>query len=135
MTSPPNNQEPTGARLYGYGLVRSAKYIWRGMPLGATEFLAIGWEKFLVLAAAIVLVGNMAKTVGAWLNPIKKLVEDVEEHEEKLKRDDKRITQQDSDMQMMLKCMFVLMNHDIDGNGVDKLKSTRDELQEYITNR
>ena len=38
-------------------------------------------------------------------------------------------------MQMMLKCMLVLMNHDIDGNGVDKLKATRDELQEYITNR
>ena len=103
--------------------------------MDTTEFLAIGWDKFLVLAAAIVLIGNMAKTLGAWLNPIRKLVDDVAEHEEKLKRDDKRITQQDSDMQMMLKCMFVLMNHDIDGNGVDKLKSTRDELQEYITNR
>lgn len=103
--------------------------------MDTTEFLAIGWDKFLVLAAAIVLIGNVAKTIGAWLNPIKKLVDDVADHEEKLKRDDERITKQDSDMQMMLKCMFVLMNHDIDGNGVDKLKSTRDELQEYITNR
>ena len=103
--------------------------------MDTTEFLAIGWDKFLVLAAAIVLIGNMAKTLGAWLNPVKKLVDDVAEHEEKLKRDDKRITQQENDMQMMLKCMLVLMNHDIDGNGVDKLKATRDELQEYITNR
>lgn len=105
------------------------------MPLGTIEFLGIGLDKLLVIASAVVLLGNMIKTLGVWLNPIKKLVEDVNEHEEKLKRDDKRITQQDSDMQMMLKCMFVLMNHDIDGNGVDKLKSTRDELQEYITNR
>ena len=103
--------------------------------MNTVEFLGIGLEKLLVLAAAIVLIGNMAKTVGAWLNPIKKLVEDVEAHETKLKSDDKRITQQENDMQMMLKCMLVLMNHDIDGNGVDKLKSTRDELQEYITNR
>lgn len=103
--------------------------------MDTVEFLGIGLEKLLVLAAAIVLIGNMAKTVGAWLNPIKKLVEDVEAHETKLKSDDKRITQQENDMQMMLKCMLVLMNHDIDGNGVDKLKSTRDELQEYITNR
>ena len=103
--------------------------------MGTIEFLGLSLEKLLVLAAAIVLIGNMAKTLGAWLNPVRKLVDDVAEHEEKLKRDDKRITQQDSDMQMMLKCMFVLMNHDIDGNGVDKLKATRDELQEYITNR
>ena len=103
--------------------------------MGTIEFLGLSLEKLLVLAAAIVLIGNMAKTLGAWLNPVRKLVDDVAEHEEKLKRDDKRITQQDSDMQMMLKCMFVLMNHDIDGNGVDKLKATRDELQEYSTNR
>jgi len=105
------------------------------MPLGTTEFLATGWDKLLVLAAAIVLLGNMIKTLGAWFNPLKKVVDKVDEHETKLTNDDKRITQQENDMQMMLKCMLVLMNHDIDGNGVDKLKSTRDELQEYITNR
>ncbi len=103
--------------------------------MGATEFLTAGWDKLLVLAAAIVLLGNMIKTLSGWLNPLKKIVDQVDEHETKLQNDDKRITQQDSDMQMMLKCMFVLMNHDIDGNGVDKLKATRDELQEYITNR
>ena len=103
--------------------------------MGTTEFLATGWDKLLVLAAAVVLIGNMIKTLGAWLNPIKNIVEKVDEHETKLQNDDERITKQESDMQMMLKCMLVLMNHDIDGNGVDKLKSTRDELQEYITNR
>ncbi len=103
--------------------------------MGATEFLAIGWEKLLVLAAAIVLLGNMIKTLSGWINPLKSIVDKVDDHETKLKNDDRRITQQDNDMQMMLKCMFVLMNHDIDGNGVDKLKATRDELQEYITNR
>lgn len=103
--------------------------------MGTIEFLGLSLEKLLVLAAAIVLIGNMAKTIGAWLNPVKKLVDDVADHEEKIKRDDERITKQENDMQMMLKCMLVLMNHDIDGNGVDKLKSTRDELQEYITNR
>ena len=103
--------------------------------MGTTEFLATGWDKLLVLAAAVVLIGNMIKTLGAWLNPIKSIVEKVDEHETKLQNDDERITKQESDMQMMLKCMLVLMNHDIDGNGVDKLKSTRDELQEYITNR
>lgn len=98
-------------------------------------FLSEGWERLLVLAAAIVLLGNMFKTLGAWLAPAKDLKETVEEHEKRLNRDDKRLDQQDLDNQMMLKCMFVLINHDIDGNGIDKLKSTREELQEYLTNR
>lgn len=99
------------------------------------EFLAMGWDKLLVLAAAIVLLGNMFKTLGAWVAPAKRLTETVEEHEIKLRNDDKRLNQQDADNQMMLKCLFVLINHDIDGNGIDKLKATREELQEYITNR
>ena len=100
-----------------------------------TEFLAMGWDTLLVLAAAIVLLGNMFKTLGVWFAPAKKLTEMVEDHETKLLTDHQRLDQLDGDMQMMLKCMFVLMNHDIDGNGIDKLKSTRDELQVYITNR
>lgn len=30
---------------------------------------------------------------------------------------------------------FVLTNHDITGNGIDKMKSARDELQEFLINK
>lgn len=103
--------------------------------MDTTEFLAFGWDQLLVLAAAIVLLGNMFKTLGTWFAPAKKLTDMVEDHEEKLKNDNQRLNKQDADNQMMLKCLFVLINHDIDGNGIDKLKATREELQEYITNR
>ena len=33
---------------------------------------------------------------------------------------------------MILQCLLVIINHDITGNGIDKLKSTRDKLQEYL---
>ena len=33
---------------------------------------------------------------------------------------------------MLLRCMLVIINHDITGNGIDKLKETRDELNEYL---
>ena len=99
------------------------------------EFLSDGWERLLVLAAAIVLLGNMLKTLGAWLAPAKTIKEAVNEHEKRLDNVDDRLDKQDADSQMILKCMFVLINHDIDGNGIDKLKSTREELQQYLTNR
>lgn len=103
--------------------------------LGVAEFLAFGWDKLLVIAAAVVLLGNFFKTLSGWFAPAKRLTDTVAEHEKKLINDDKRLNQQDADNQMMLKCLFVLINHDIDGNGIDKLKSTREELQDYITNR
>ena len=36
---------------------------------------------------------------------------------------------------MILQGLLVLINHDITGNGVDKLKETRDELNEYLINK
>lgn len=95
----------------------------------------MNWETILAIAGAVVLLGNFFKTLAGWLAPAKKLTDTVADHERKLQRDDARLNQQDADNQMMLKCLFVLINHDIDGNGIDKLKSTREELQDYITNR
>lgn len=95
----------------------------------------MNWELVLAVAGGVVVLGNCIKTIAAWLAPAKKLTDTVAEHERKLANDDKRLNQQDADNQMMLKCLFVLINHDIDGNGIDKLKSTREELQDYITNR
>lgn len=95
----------------------------------------MNWEAILAIAGGVVLLGNFGKTLAGWLAPAKRLSDTVAEHERKLQADNKRLDQQDADNQMMLKCLFVLINHDIDGNGIDKLKSTREELQEYITNR
>lgn len=95
----------------------------------------MNWEAILAVAGGVVLLGNFFKTLAGWLAPVTKLTATVAEHDRKLVNDDRRLNQQDADNQMMLKCLFVLINHDIDGNGIDKLKSTREELQEYITNR
>jgi hypothetical protein len=95
----------------------------------------MNWETILAVAGGVVVLGNCIKTLGSWLAPAKKLTETVAEHERKLANDDKRLKQQEADNQMMLRCLFALVNHDIDGNGIERLKATREELQDYITNR
>ena len=37
--------------------------------------------------------------------------------------------------QQILKCLHVIINHEITGNGIDKMKTVRDELNEYLINR
>lgn len=65
----------------------------------------------------------------------KELKNKVNEHEEKLKRDNERLEGIEESTKMILKGMSVLINHSLTGNGVDKMKETRDELQEFLINK
>ena len=59
----------------------------------------------------------------------------VEQHDELLKNDNERLKEIEQSNKMILNCMFVLINHDLTGNGIDKMKEARDELQEYLINK
>lgn len=75
---------------------------------------------------------------GIWkiVKEIKKPNEDlkktVEKHEQLLTNDNTRLEDIENSNKMMLQCLLVMINHNITGNGIDKLKETRDELQEFL---
>lgn len=56
----------------------------------------------------------------------------LEDHERKLTNDDKRLKEIEQADKMILQCLLVIINHDITGNCIDRLKETRDELQEFL---
>lgn len=59
----------------------------------------------------------------------------VESHDKILADDNKRLAEMETSNQMILQCMLVIINHEITGNGIDKMKQARDELQEYLIKR
>ena len=59
----------------------------------------------------------------------------VEKHDQILDNDNRRLKEVEESNQMILKSMLVIINHEITGNGIEKMKVTRDELQEYLINR
>ena len=59
----------------------------------------------------------------------------VKNHDEKLKKEDIRIKEQEETNRMILQCMLDLINHEITGNDIDKLKERRDSLQEFLINK
>ena len=75
---------------------------------------------------------------GIWkiVKEIKKPNEDlkktIEKHERLLMNDNTRFEDIENSNKMMLQCLLVMINHNITGNGIDKLKETRDELQEFL---
>ncbi len=63
------------------------------------------------------------------------LVEKVKLHDELLKKDNERLKEMETSNKLILQCLLIIINHDITGNGIEKMKETRDELQEYLINK
>lgn len=59
----------------------------------------------------------------------------VAEHSACLSNDDARLKEVENSNKMILQCLLVIINHDITGNCIDKMKEARDELQEYLINK
>lgn len=59
----------------------------------------------------------------------------VQKHSELLDNDNKRIKEFEDSNQMILKCLLVIINHEITGNGIETMKKARDDLQEYLINK
>lgn len=59
----------------------------------------------------------------------------VQKHSELLDNDNKRIKEFEDSNQMILRCLLVIINHEITGNGIETMKKARDDLQEYLINK
>lgn len=59
----------------------------------------------------------------------------IERHDQMLDKDNKRLKEMEESNRMIMKSLSVIINHDITGNNIDKMKKTRDELQEYLIDR
>ena len=81
------------------------------------------------------------KALNCWCNPVEdnpisapndELRAEVDRHDQRLDNDNIRLKEVENSNQMILKCMLVIINHEITGNGIDKMKEARDDLQEYL---
>ena len=63
------------------------------------------------------------------------LKETVAKHDSLLDKDNKRLMEIEDSNRMILKCLLVIINHDITGNGIEKMKQARDEIQEFLIDK
>lgn len=59
----------------------------------------------------------------------------VEKHDRLLDKDNKRLEAVEASNRMILQSLLVIINHEITGNGVEKMKAVRDSLEEYLIKR
>lgn len=78
---------------------------------------------------------------GVWkiVKEVKKPSDDLKEkviqHDQFFANDKKRIDNIEESNKILCKSMLVLINHEITGNGIDKMKQARDELQDFLIER
>ena len=88
-----------------------------------------------MVAAAVVLAGNSLRTLKEWMSPVKRMSRQLEAHEMKLEQTGQRLDRVDADMQVTMRCLLRMMNHEITGNDMEQLREQRDALQDYLSKR
>ena len=97
------------------------------------------WGYIAGIAGGIVLLGNAGAAIYKWIAPalkIKKKVEDLEQRSvndfEAIKKLEKAVEQNERVNRMHLMVMLNMLNHMIDGNGVEAMKKTRADIEELL---
>lgn len=92
-------------------------------------------NQILAFCGLVTALYGVWKIVKEMKKPGDDLKETVEKHSQRLDKDNRRLEEVEESNQMILKCLYAILNHEITGNNVDKLTARRDELQEYLIDR
>lgn len=104
-----------------------------------THEVSITIQTLLSVFGAIAAIMAGISAIAKMLSPFKEIKNRLDQHEESLKAGNRHFEKLDEmlDAQMSIqkeicKSLIVIMNHDITGNSIDKLKAQQEELQKFL---
>mgnify|MGYP006059871895 FL=1 len=92
-------------------------------------------NQIMGFCAIVASLWGLWKIVKEWKKPSDDLKSTVNKHDALLDNDNKRLKDIEDSNQMILKCLLVIINHSITGNGIEKMKDIREELQDFLINK
>lgn len=96
------------------------------------------WQAVLVVLALCGVVGTVGKAIDvlrSCFDPGRKRDQRLAACEAKLDRDHKRLTALEEGNRELCRAMLALLNHEITGNSVDKLKVAQEALTSYLVEK
>ena len=97
--------------------------------VGATS---ISLNDFLWLSGFVASIWAMVKIIKEIKQPNEELRVQVKENTDKLNKDYERIESIEETNKVLCECMLALLNHEITGNSVDKMKESRDKMEKHL---
>ena len=67
--------------------------------------------------------------------PVSTLETKVNDHEERLDRDHKRLNDLEESNRIIMRALMAMLSHEINGNSDDKLRASFDEMQQFLIDR
>lgn len=64
--------------------------------------------------------------------PVNNLEEKVNDHDERLDRDHKRLNDLEESNRIIMRALMAMLSHEINGNSDEKLKASFDEIQQFL---
>lgn len=89
----------------------------------------------LGLCAIIVAIGGAMTYIVKLFKPIFDMKSRVDKYQTYLNNDDLRLKELEIGNRIIQKSLIALMDHEITGNSIDKLKKARTDLQNYLIER
>lgn len=100
-----------------------------------SQGIAIDTEQIIYICTLVTAIWAVYKIYKEIKKPNDYIQTMIKNHDEKLETEDTRLKKQEETNRMILQCMLDLINHEITGNSIDKLKERRDSLQEFLINK
>lgn len=94
--------------------------------------LAITMQTLLSIFGAISIVVAGTASIAKIFSPFKELKKKVDEHDAIIKEMSESVQKQSNMQREVCKSLIVIMNHEITGNSVDKLKERQEDLQKFL---
>lgn len=89
----------------------------------------------LAIAGAVVLIGNVVKTIRDWRKPNEDLNAWRQGVDRRLMQDDDRLRGIEEGNRVMTRGVLALISHELNGNSNDKLQKSQAEITDYLIDR
>lgn len=87
---------------------------------------------FGFITALCTFIAGIWKIIKELRKPNQEVKEKLIKHDKLLDTDNKRLKEIEDSNHMVLQCLLSIINHDITGNGIERMKEIRDDLQDFL---
>jgi len=99
----------------------------------------LSWESILAIFGAIAIIGSGINMIASAVSPFKKMDERVTACENKVQQHEGFICNDKEAIEKLAevcddnrKMQLIMLNHTIDGNGIEKMKELRNQIQQKL---
>lgn len=93
------------------------------------------WQAVLAVCGGIAALGAAATYIAKVIKPARDLLQRVDAQDRKLDADKKRLDELETGNRAVCRALIALLDHEITGNSVDRLRGARDALNQYLIER